>query len=144
MLRMALLLLVCLALASCTPSADLTLSDPLPIDGVYRSTGSVGDLGQLQLVIRKRIRAVRVFNAELSSDKLEVETSPGRGTLGNQHLVLNFDIGQTDDFYFQGDVQQDSAGTITGLSGSFIFPGQPEQLPVQFTWVSAPPVEDTP
>jgi len=144
MLRIALLLLIAATLASCTSSADLALSDPLPIDGLYRSAGSVGDLGQLQLVVRKRTGSVRVFNAELTSDQLTVAPSDGRGTLGNQHLVLNFDIGQTDDYYFQGNVEQDSAGTVTGLTGTFIFPGQPEQLPVEFTWISTPPAEETP
>jgi hypothetical protein len=102
----------------------------------------VGDLGQLQLVIRKRLKAVRVYNAELTSDQLEVEQSDGVGTLGNAHLVVNFDIGASDDFYFQGDIQQDESGAVTGLSGTFIFPGQEEQLPVVFNWISEPPEEE--
>lgn len=144
MLRLLLIVALAVALASCTSSADLTLTEPLPIDGLYRSTSNVGDLGRLDLVIRKRLKAIRVFNALLTSDQLEVEQSEGRGTLGNEHLVLNFDIGAANDFYFQGDVQQDQAGTVTGLIGTFIFPGQEEQLPVEFTWVSEPPPEEEP
>src|SRR4051812_35562202 len=98
MLRFALLLLVCAALSACASPADLTLAEPLPIDGLYRSTAAVGDLGQLQLVVRKRTKAIRVFEAQLTSNLAEVEESPGVGTLGNQHLVLNFDLGATDDF----------------------------------------------
>jgi hypothetical protein len=127
------------SLAGCSSSADLALTDPLPIDGVYRSNGNVGELGRLDLTVRKRVGGIRVFNAELTSDDLEIEASTGRGTLGNLHLVLNFDIGAVDDFYFEGQVQQDSGGAVTGLVGNFIFPNQSEQLPVQFDWVSAPP-----
>ena len=142
MLRIALLLGICIALASCTSSADLTLDTPLPIDGLYRSVSNVGELGRLDMVVRKRENSIRVFEAELSSDQLEVDNSIGRGTLGNLHLVLNFDIGATDDFYFEGNVQQDGSGEVTGISGNFIFPAQEEQLPVEFAWVSEPPDEE--
>ncbi len=103
----------------------------------------MGDLGNLELTIRKRENSLRTFEATLHSDNLEVADSFARGTLGNLHLILNFEIGAVDDYYFQGFVQQDGGGAITGLSGSFIFPTQDEQLAVAFTRTGdAPPLEE--
>lgn len=130
------------ALTACSSSFDLALSEPLDIDGTYRSTSSVGALGTLEMVVRKRTRSIRVFEAELSGPELAISPSEGVGTLGNDHLVLNFEIGAVDDFYFQGFVQQDGSA-ISGLNGSFIFPGQDEDLAVEFERTGdAPPLED--
>jgi hypothetical protein len=137
------LLPLLLLLAGCTSSTDLTLTAPLDIDGVYASTAEVGALGEVELTLRKRVNSTRGFNATLHSANAAIEDSSGRGTLGNLHLILNFEIGQTDDYYFQGDIVLDGGGAVTGITGTFIFPGQPEQLPVEFTRTGdAPPLEE--
>lgn len=91
----------------------------------------MGSLGTLALEL-ERVEDSRVFNATLSSrDDADAGESIGVGTLGNEHLILNFDRGLLSDYYFEGDVALEGTA-VARLEGQFIFPDQPEPLPVVF------------
>jgi len=66
----------------------------------------------------------------------EVEPAEGIGTLGDLHLILNFDRGESSDFYYEGMVvltPQEAKGLAIGdIDGQFVFPDQEETLPVVF------------
>jgi hypothetical protein len=93
------------------------------VEGTYQARTVVGDWGVVVLQLERQERS-RVYKATLANPHLDFfRTRKGIGTLANDHLILNFDTGYTDDFYFEGDVvQQDDI--VQGLAGQFIFPDQ--------------------
>lgn len=127
----AITLAACLA-ASCSSGYPMALSwPPHVIAGTYWSGQAVGALGTLELKL-VRDDHTRVFNAELTSrDDAALGLSEGVGTLGNEHLILNFDRGRLSDYYFEGDVVLDGA-TVLRIEGQFIFPDHSPTTPVVF------------
>jgi hypothetical protein len=110
--------------------------DVIDLTGRYTSTEEIGALGLLILDI-ERVEETRVFRAQVSGALVgEVEPSNGIGTLGDLHLILNFDRGESSDFYYEGMVvltPQEAEGLAIGnIAGQFVFPGQAETLPVVF------------
>ena len=96
---------------------------------MYRARRAAG-AGRLQLAQRP---GTRIYDARLTSlNSNDLGRSDGIGTLGNLHLILDFDRGTTADFYFEGNVQA-SGDVITGIAGQFVFADQRETLPVSFT-----------
>lgn len=136
----ALLGLLCgLTLAACagqrTPVAE---SPVLVVSGLYESDVEVGPLGRLQLNLVRRNNTQTIYDAKLSGiSGADFGSSTGVGTIGNEHLILNFDRGKESDFYFQGMAQL-SGETVTGIDGSFVFPDQTEQLTVHFNYTGPP------
>jgi len=108
----------------------------IDLTGRYTSTEEIGVLGLLTMDI-ERMEETRVFRAQVSGALVgEVEPSNGIGTLGDLHLILNFDRGELSDFYYEGMVvltPQEAEGLAIGdINGQFVFPDQAETLPVVF------------
>jgi hypothetical protein len=138
-MRILLALFLVFALGGCSSDDGPGVDTSLNPSGLYRSTAAVGGLGELELTLLKREGSANVYDAQLESDSnVEIDASLGTGSLGEDHLIINFEIGEPDDYYFQGFVQQ-SGTAITGLTGTFIFPDQAEQLAVEFERVGDAP-----
>lgn len=125
-----------LLLAGCTGSnfiIDIT-TPPLNAEGHYTSTDTGGRLGHLSLDLTLREGAIRTYDAVLGSlDDPQFGQSEGVGTVGNQHIILNFDPGSNVDYYFEGTFTLDNAGLVSGIEGSFIWPDQQERLDASFS-----------
>jgi hypothetical protein len=131
------------ALSACTSgSAEIIESPPISVEGMYESSEDVGPLGKLTMELRLRPNAARSYRAVLlSQSSAGFDESIGGGTLGNDHLILNFDIRAEGDFFFQGFVENEGEA-IDSISGTFLFPGQVEELPVTFEYTGElPPLE---
>ena len=130
-------------LGGCSASGvEPIASPPINVEGVYQSTEAVGPLGRLTLALRLRGESVRVYRATLNStDTPTLAESTGIGTLGNDHLILNFDVRTEGDYFFQGTVAN-SGSAIDSIAGTFLFPGQTEELPVTFEYTGVLPPEE--
>lgn len=101
------------------------------LSGRYVSSAEVGGLGDLTIVI-ERLEDSQVFAIELTGTELtELEPVDGLGTLGDNHVIMDFDIGQDSDYYFEGTVTR-VGEVIDSISGQFIWPDQAETLLVTF------------
>jgi hypothetical protein len=108
------------------------------ISGQWDSALNVGTLGKLHLELTRREQS-RVYDAELTSQNLPgLGESLGVGTLADQHLILDFGPGETDEYYFEGNLVT-SGTTITGLDGQLVFPDQQETLAVSFNYTGPLP-----
>jgi hypothetical protein len=108
--------------------------------GNYRSLDEVGPLGHLRLNLIRRAETETVYDATLSGEaSSDFGESEGVGTLGNEHLILNFDRGLESDFYFQGNIVL-SGEAVNSINGTFVFPDQAEQLAVEFAY-AGPAIE---
>lgn len=128
-------LLACAALSACSGQRTPELQSPvLVVSGLFISQEEVGPLGRLTLNLLRREDTFTIYDATLSGEEGgELGEDDGVGTLGNSHLILNFDRGTTDDYYFQGQVSMD--GELPDqLVGTFVFPDQTEQLSVTFDY----------
>lgn len=116
-------------------SSDFTVGTQLPwvdISGMYVSDEAVGALGYLNLEL-ERFEDTEYFTAIMTGSKLGDETgSTGAGTLGDLHLIIDFDIGMATDYYFEGMVEL-SGDAAVSISGQFVFPDQQEMLPAVFS-----------
>ncbi len=133
------------ALSACSGTRPQELrGDILVVSGLYRSQEEVGALGRLTLNLLRREDTFTIYDATLSGDAGgDLGEDDGVGTLGNSHLILNFDRGTTDDYYFQGTVTMD--GDLPDqMVGTFVFPDQTEQLSVTFDYTgeALPPPEE--
>jgi len=128
---LAAIIAACLA-AGCSSDWPMALSwPPHVIAGTYWSEQAVGALGTLALSL-ERVEHSRVFDAVMTSrDDEELGESEGIGTLGNEHLILNFDRGKLDDYYFEGSVVRDGE-IVLRIEGQFIFPDRSQTVPVVF------------
>jgi len=120
-------------LAGCS-SSDFQITPTIAwfdMSGRYVSTEEIGPLGVIMLEL-ERFEDTEIFTADLTSSASEdLEPVHGAGTLGDYHLILDFDIGIRSDYYFEGVV------TLTGeqvesIDGQFVFPDQEETLPATF------------
>jgi len=101
------------------------------LTGRYASTTEIGALGILTLEL-ERYEDTAYFSAALSgSAAAELEPVHGAGTLGDYHLILDFDIGVRSDYYFEGDVTV-TEGRVESIDGQFVFPDQEEMLAATF------------
>ncbi|MCC7477568.1 hypothetical protein IT575_03835 [bacterium] len=128
-------LLACAGLSACSGQRTPELQSPvLVVSGLFVSQEEVGPLGRLTLNLLRREDTFTIYDATLSGEEGgELGEDDGVGTLGNSHLILNFDRGTTDDYYFQGQVSMDGDLPDT-LVGTFVFPDQTEQLSVTFDY----------
>lgn len=134
---LAALLLAALGLAAgCTSGSDYRIgidSPALYAGGEYVSGDTGGSLGHLTLTLVLREGAQRTYDANLTSqDKPDFGESVGVGTVGNEHIILNFDRGKDTDYYFEGQLVLTGV-SVTGISGQFVFPDLEETLPAEFT-----------
>ena len=120
-----------LALANSCTSGFRTVPQILfdDITGIYRTVGEAGVLGDITIEIQLAENARTVYEARLTNSGGVAE---GLGTLADDHLILNFDRGTTDDYYFEGLVVT-SGTVVTGIQGSFIFPDHTGTIPATFT-----------
>ena len=99
--------------------------------GSFVSEDPVGELGRLSLELTQREDTV-VFEAALSAEGSdELGYSEGIGTVGNGHLVLNFDRNLETDYYFEGTVEV-TGDEATAINGNLVFPDLANPLPVRF------------
>ena len=131
----ALLAAAALALAGGCSSSDFTVGTQLPwvdLSGVYVSDEAVGALGFLSLSL-ERFEDTEYFTAIMTGSQLGDENgSGGAGTLGDLHLIIDFDIGFATDYYFEGMVEI-SGDRVVAIDGQFVFPDQQEMLPAVFS-----------
>lgn len=107
---------------------------PLNAEGFYTSADTGGPLGRLRLELTLFENAARTYDAVLTSlDDPQFGESVGVGTVGNQHIILNFDPGDAVDYYYEGSFVLDNAGLVSGIEGSFIWPDQDERLDANFS-----------
>lgn len=128
------LITLLLAIVGCrSGSAPLQTQAFLDLSGRYHSTEPVGTLGILTLEINI-IPGKQRFKAWLAGPGEDTGVSEGIGTVGDGHVILNFDRGLNSDFYFEGLV--DWGGEFANaIIGNFIFPDRTEPLPVSFDFV---------
>ncbi|MCH7472178.1 hypothetical protein IIA79_04420 [bacterium] len=130
-------LLACAVLAglaaACSPQFDIGVDfPPHELSGTYLSDEQVGVLGILLLELERVPGSTRVYKATLAGlNGGELGGSEGIGTLGNEHLILNFNPGSDLDYYLELTVELDGS-SISTMSGTFIFPDQKEPLEVTF------------
>jgi hypothetical protein len=105
---------------------------PHNAEGVYTSGDTGGPLGRLRLELTLRENALRTYDATLSSlDDPRFGESTGVGTVGNEHIILNFDPGDPTDYYFEGALAL-TGGAVSGIEGRFVWPDQTENLSAVF------------
>lgn len=129
---MACLLAVVALASSCSSSFTVGVTEPfIDLSGIYRTASAVGSMGELQLRL-ERIEDTTWFDALVESDLgSEINTSIGFLTLGDRHVVINFDRGLLSDYYFEGTVVMDGS-EVDSLEGQFVFPDMEETLAVTF------------
>lgn len=121
------------AIAGCTSSTyQAGLTEPwLDMSGRYVSTAEIGNLGIVMLEL-ERYEDTEVFSASMTGSAVpELEPGRGAGTIGDLHLILDFNIGFSSDYYFEGLVTQTN-GVVESFSGQFLFPDEQDVLPVTF------------
>jgi hypothetical protein len=102
------------------------------VAGEYTSTETIGSLGHVHLHLEHVEDTQTVYRAELSSeDNPDLGVSKGVGTIGADHVILNFDRGQQTDYYFQGFVQLYN-DNVVGIDGTFIEPDLNSPVAVLF------------
>lgn len=125
--------LVLAAGAGCS-SSDFTVGTTLPLKdltGHYVSTTGAGTLGTLELALALA-EDTDYFKAWISSSVSEgLAPSEGIASLGDNHLVINFDRGLLSDYYFEGMLELDGEA-VQSITGQFVFPDMTEKLPVVF------------
>lgn len=122
-----------LGLTSCASSTYRAgLTEPwLDMTGRYVSTAEIGELGIVMLEL-ERFEDTEIFSASMTGSAVpDLEPGRGAGTIGDFHLILDFNIGFSSDYYFEGDVSL-SSGSVESIAGQFIFPDSVETLPVTF------------
>jgi len=120
-----------LAATGCSGSEEvLAAGEPFDVSGVYRSTETIGELGFVWMEI-VMVRPNLTFKAVVSSAIELGEFSQGVGTVGGDHLILNFDRGKTTDYYYEG-MFETNGNQVARIDGRFIFPDLAEDLPVEF------------
>ena len=73
-----------------------------------------------------------MFAIELTGTGLaELEPVEGVSTLGDNHVIMDFELGSDSDYYFEGTVTR-VGEVIESISGQFIWPDQAETLLVTF------------
>lgn len=108
------------------------------ISGEWDSALDVGALGKLHLELTRR-EQTRIYDATLNGSAAPgLGESEGVGTLADGHLILDFGPGETDEYYFEGDLST-SGSTVTGIDGQLVFPDQAQTLPVSFSYTGALP-----
>jgi hypothetical protein len=141
----SLMLISALALSGCTSSTAWNPGPVLPlldVSGRY-SSSNISGVGVVELILRYDEDG-GFFRAEMSERINGGEgESVGVGTIGDSHLIINFDRRLPTDFYFAGNVTVDSDSVDT-LDGNFILPSGNGSLPVVFTYLGAapPPAEE--
>ena len=101
------------------------------ISGRYVSEAEVGGLGTLTIVV-ELVEDTHVFAIELTGTGLaELEPVEGVSTLGDNHVIMDFELGSDSDYYFEGTVTR-VGEVIESISGQFIWPDQAETLLVTF------------
>jgi hypothetical protein len=128
-----LLVLLALAAAGCSSaSSSAGLTEPwFDMTGRYVSTTELGDLGIVTLDL-ERYEDTEIFSAYLTGSAVpDLEPGRGAGTLGDSHLIIDFDIGIRSDYYFEGMVAH-TDGVVESISGQFIFPDETGVMPVTF------------
>ncbi len=134
-LLIALLAVAVLALLGGCSSSGFTVGTQLPwvdIGGMYVSDQEVGALGYINLEL-ERFEDTEYFSAVMAGSKLGDETgSTGAATLGDLHLIINFDIGFASDYYYEGMVEL-AGEQVVSIDGQFVFPDQQETLPAMFS-----------
>lgn len=122
-----------LLLAGCS-SSDFQIGTTVPwfdLSGRYVSSTEIGPLGVITLELG-RFEDTEIFTADLSSSASEdLKPVHGAGTLGDYHLILDFDIGVRSDYYFEGQVTM-AGEQVESIDGQFVFPDQEETLPASF------------
>ena len=135
MLTCAVLVAVCIAAACSSSLAPAPPFPPRDITGAYLSDAPAGELGVLRLEL-KWDGDFGVFLATLESqDNAAFGKSSGWGTLGGDHLVLNFDRGGPASYYIQARLAL-SGEAVSALSGTVIFADQAQALSVTFVPLS--------
>lgn len=136
------LLLLSALLSACGGTLEIDPRDLLTseVSGVWVSTAAVGELGLLELRLERR-ELSRVYDALLASQSGPgLGASEGFGTLADGHLILDFGTGDPGEFYYEAQIR-DNGTVITGVDGQFVFPGQRETLPVQFSYAGPLPAD---
>lgn len=101
------------------------------LSGRYVSTDEIGALGILMLEL-ERFEDTEIFTAEITGSAAEeLEPARGAGTLGDYHVIFDFDIGTKADYYFEGLVTL-ANDQVEKIEGQFVFPDQEEVLPATF------------
>ena len=109
------------------PPGRYTLTAELP----GFATQELANLGIVTLEINI-VEELGTFKAWVTATETE-GISEGIGTVGDNHLILNFDRGLNSDFYFEGTFETLALGNIvTRIDGRFIFPDRADPLPVVF------------
>jgi len=121
------------ALCGCS-SSDFQITPAVPwfdLSGRYASTDEIGALGILTLELEQFEDTV-YFSATLTGSAVtEMAEVHGAATLGDYHVIVDFDIGVRSDYYFEGDVTV-TEGRVESIDGQFVFPDQEETLPTTF------------
>jgi hypothetical protein len=133
--RIGILIAVLLVLAGGCSTSGFTIGTQLPwvdISGMYVSDEEVGALGFLSLEL-ERFEDTEYFTAIMTGSQLgDEDGSTGAATLGDLHLIIDFNIGLASDYYFEGLVEM-SGEEVVAIDGQFVFPDQQEMLPVAFS-----------
>ena len=128
----------CSTSESWNPTPQLPLID---VSGRYSSSDIAG-VGEVELILRYDEDG-GFFRAEMSRRINGGDgESIGVGTIGDDHLILNFDRRLDTDYYFAGNVALDGAAVDT-IDGNFILPTGNGSIPAVFTYLGeAPPPEE--
>lgn len=133
--RIGILIGALLALVGGCSSSDFTVGTQLPwvdLTGMYVSDEAVGALGFINLSL-ERFEDTEYFTAIMTGSQLgDEQGSGGAGTLGDLHLIIDFDIGLATDYYFEGMVEM-AGDQVVAIDGQFVFPDQQEMLPAVFS-----------
>jgi hypothetical protein len=117
--------------ASCGGEENLPPTAAFNLNGQYQSTAAVGDLGVLTLFVLERETA-GIYDTVLRSNvSPAIEDIEGVATIGGTHLIINFDRGSQNDFYFEGEVTA-ASGSAQSINGQFIFPDSEPRLSATF------------
>lgn len=118
-------------LTTCDGEENLPPTAAFNLNGQYRSSTAVGDLGVLTLFVLERETA-GIYDTVLRSNvSPAVEDIEGVATIGGTHLIINFERGSHNDFYFEGEVSA-ASGSAQSISGQFIFPDEEPRLAAVF------------
>jgi len=126
--------LLLVAAVSCSSDFVVGVADPpLELSGFYAASEVIGELGLVVMELQ-RVEDTSIYRVGMIDCREEdPEVIGGAGTVGDKHLILNFNPGSDPDFYFEGAVIL-NAGLLAGLEGQFVFPDRAETLRASFQW----------
>ncbi len=128
--------LVCVLLLLNACNSDFSpvpTPETLELTGRYHSSEPFGSLGTITMQIEYS-EDVFPYYVWLAGVEEEDGLSFGIATIGDRHVILNFDRGLNSDFYFEGDVEV-TDGQVEVITGMFVFPDNSESRPITFNFV---------